>query len=432
MRDRDLLESKHLLWELVTHEPTVLQCFGIVEATCMAQGLLCRVGGAPCTDEFQRFVDRHYIPFCRQAIRACFTYGFVPWYVRKLESGDQIPQVLCNGTFHWRTEIPSRAGPALRQQRDCGPVAYRVQITAPIDLTDDDVEIFVHTPPSFDVSVNSMLYATPPSPLSHVLVDYKHLRQAQIRRSHADAWNTTAKLVCSFKPSVRVQEDPGASLMDFADDSYYQPGMHLGLPAAAPLGATNLWTRDTQIRRQFDGPGTHQPDVYTLPRDHDISQQPMLVPCEDLGFLLAKFQRDVSAVLGVPEEMVRSQARGQETVRKTLASGRIFSANMNDLCRSLQSLLEAVYARIYGSSDVEFVLLPMPRLEVETVADMKVLFDIGGLTPDMGLQLSRVLLGEDIHAAKRPRRGPQSCAVPPRASAGADAPPTKTGPAPAH
>jgi len=421
MRERDMLESKHLLWELVTHEPTVLQCFGIVEATCMAQGLFCRIDGAPCTDEFQRFVSRHYIPFCRQAIRACFTYGFVPWHVRRLESGDEVPEVLCNGTFNWRTEVPSRSGPPLRQQRDCGLVAYRVQITAPLDIHDDDVEIFVHTVPSLDVSVNSMLYATPPSPLAHVLVDYKHMRQAQIRRSHADAWNTTAKLVCSFTPSVRVQEDPGASLMDFADDSYYQPGMHLGLPASAPLGATNLWTRDTQIRRQFEGPGTHQPDVFTLPRDHSVAQQSMLVPCEDLGFLLAKFQRDVSAVLGVPEEMVRSQARGQETVRKTLASGRIFSANMNDLCRSIQALLSAVYHRIYGADTAEFVLLPMPRLEVESVADMKVLFDIGGLTPDMGLQLSQILLGEDIDN-KRRRTG--------LAKAAPARPPTKTKPSP--
>ena len=427
MRERDLLESKHLLWELVTHEPTVLQCFGIVEATCMAQGLFCRIDDVPCSDAFQRFLDRHYVPFCRQAIRACFTYGFVPWHVRQLESGDRVPEVLCNGTFNWRTEIPSRTTPALRQQRDAGLVAYRVQITAALDIRDDDVDIYVHTVPALDVSVNSMLYATPPSPLSHILVDYKHLRQAQIRRSHADAWNTTARLVCSFKPSVRVQEDPGASLMDFADDSYYQPGMHLGLPAFAPLGATNLWTRDTQIRRQFEGQGPHQPDVYTLPRDHDVSQQAMLVPCEDLGFLLAKFQRDVSAVLGVPEEMVRSQARGQETVRKTLASGRIFSANMNDLCRTLQDLLARVYERIYGADAATFVLLPMPRLEVETVADMKVLHDIGGLTPDMGLQLSQILLGEDVDNKRRRtamQRGSAAKPVPAPS-------PTKTPPTPA-
>ena len=346
MRTRDIAESKHLLWELVTHEPTVLQCFGVVEATCMAQGLFCKIDGERCGDEFQRFLDKYYVPFCRQAVRAFFTYGFVPWVVRRLDDGDDIPEVLCNGTFHWYTEIPSRDARAVRQQINPGLVAYRVQITAALEVKDDDVKIFVHTPPALDVSVNSMLYATVPSPLSHVLTDYKNLRQAQIRRSHADAWNTTAKLICSFKPTIRVQEDPGASLMDFADDSYYQPGMHLGLPAFAPLNATNLWTRDAQIKKQFEQGSagtTHQPDVFTLPRDHDVAQQPMLAPCEDLDFLMNKFQHDVCSIMGVPEEMVHSQARGgQETVRKTMASGRIFSSNMVEVCRQLQELLRQV------------------------------------------------------------------------------------------
>jgi len=279
-------------------------------------------------------------------VRAFFTYGFVPWVVRRLDEGDEVPEVLCNGTFHWYTEIPSRDPQSVRQQKNAGHVAYRVQITSPLEYKDKDVAIFVHTAPALDVSVNSMLYATVPSPLSHVLTDYKNLRQAQIRRSHADAWNTTAKLICSFKPTIRVQEDPGASLMDFADDSYYQPGMHMGIPAFAPLNATNLWSRDAQIKKQFDQGAagtTHQPDVYTLPRDHDVAQQPMLTPCEDLDFLMSKFQRDVCAVTGVPEEMVRSQAHGaQETVRKTMASGRIFSSNMVEVCRQLQELLRQV------------------------------------------------------------------------------------------
>ena len=404
MRSRDISESKHLLWELVTHEPTVLQCFNIVESTCLAQGLFCKIGGERCGEGFQKFLDRHYVPFCRQAVRAMFTYGFVPWTVRRLESGDRIPEILCNGTFHWFTEVPPRDAGAVHQQRLRGNVSYRVQITAPLDVKDGEVEIYPHTPPSLDVSVNSMLYATVPSPLAHVLIDYKNLRQAQIRRSHADAWNTTAKLICSFKPTVRVQEDPSAALMDFADDSYFQPGMHLGLPAFAPVGATNLWSRDRQIRQQFEAAGTtHQPDVFTLPRDHDVAQQPMLTPCEDLEFLLAKFQRDVAAVMGIPEEMIRAQSHGgQETARKTMATGRIFSANMTEVCRHLQCLLVAAYERIYGEgAGVEFVLLPMPRLEVESVEDMKVLFEIGAITPDMSLQLSQIMLGEDMENKRR-------------------------------
>jgi hypothetical protein len=134
--------------------------------------------------------------------------------------------------------------------------------------------------------------------------------------------------------------------MDFADDSYYQPGMHLGLPSFAPLNATNLWSRDSHIKKQFsDVASTHQPDVYTLPRDHTVMQQPMLTPCEDMGFLLGKFQRDICAVMGVPEDMVRSKVAGggsQENTRKTMATGRVFSSNMAEVCRQLQELLRRV------------------------------------------------------------------------------------------
>ena len=43
----------------------------------------------------------------------------------------------------------------------------------------------------------------------------------------------------------------------------------------------------------------------------------------------------------------------------------------------------------------------MPRLEVESVADMKILFEIGALTPDMSLQLSHIMMGEDIENKRR-------------------------------
>ncbi len=406
MRQMDIAESKLLLWELVTHEPTVLQCFNVIEATCMAQGLYCKIDGEACSDKFRKFLDRHYVPFCKQALRAFFTYGFVPWVVRELDDGEEIPEVLPNGTFHWYTEIPSKSAQAVVQQDNPGLVTYRVKVTAPLDVKDEDVNVFVFVPPALDVSVYSMLYATVPSPMSHILIDYKNMRQAQIRRSHADAWNTTAKLICKFKPTVRVQEDPTSSLMDFADDSYLTSGMYGGMPLVAQLAATNLWTRDAQIRKQFDtAPGTHRPDVFTLPRDHEVHQQPMLEPCEDLDFLLRKFQRDVCAVMGVPDDIMGIQQKGGiESARKTMATGKVFTTNMQDLCRHLSLLLWTVYKKIYKKDNVEFHMIPMPKLELESIADLKVLSEIGAVNPDMALQISQIVLGEDVESRRKRMR----------------------------
>jgi len=87
------------------------------------------------------------------------------------------------------------------------------------------------------------------------------------------------------------------------------------------------------------------PDVYALPRDHAVATQHMLTPCEDLEFLLEKYRRDVSGIMGVPYEMISGRgAGGHETVKKTMASGRLFSCAMHEICRHLQNLLKQVCA----------------------------------------------------------------------------------------
>lgn len=394
-----IAESRQLLWELVTLEPTVLQCFNIVESTCLSQGIFCKIDGELCSKEFQEFINENYIPFIRTTITAMFTYGFVPFYLKKHPtSKNVIPEIIPHGTFHWVTEVRGNNNKdIIPQQIDDSLLQYRIQLTAPLTIKDSDVYIIPYLSPTLDVSVNSVLYASVVSPLSHILIDYKHLRQAQIRRSHADAWNTTAKMICTFKPAQRVQEDPSASLMDFADDTYLQTAAQIGVPFMPHLSATNYKSRDAQIKQQFEQPSQHVPDVYTLPRDHSIDQQSMLTPCEDMDFLLSKFQRDITSIMGIPYDMIQaSTSSSRETVKKTMASGKLFSASMNRICKFLSTVLKKIYSIIYKKDNVEFILIPLPRLEVECVQDLKILHEIGAITPDTSLQLSSILIGEEI------------------------------------
>ena len=104
-RIQDIAESQWLLLELVTTEPTLLQCFKVIEATCLSQGVFCQVNGDETTEQFQRFLDDYYLPFCKTAIVAMYTYGFVPWRLRRIGRGDHVPEVLPPGTFTWYTEV---------------------------------------------------------------------------------------------------------------------------------------------------------------------------------------------------------------------------------------------------------------------------------------------------------------------------------------
>ena len=437
-RARDIQESQHLLLELVTTEPTILQCFKIIESTCLSQGVFCRLQGVEVSKPFQRFLDDHYLPFCKAAIRAMFAYGFVPWRRRRLGKGDEIPEVLPPGTFSWHTEVgpdeqdrapgryhgqnrprrrrrtssggePSRAQLYVPEDDDSRLVVYRITPSAG-GVREEDVQVYITTPPALDVSTNSSLYATVPSPLSYLLSDYKNLREAQKRRSHADAWNTTARIVSTFKPNLRNEDNPSQYLMDFVHEDHFS-GPAIGESLFPSLQAHNVWQREHIMRRQImDTPSNHHPEVYALPRDHDVVAQPHLDPCEDLNFLLDKYRRDVSALTGVPHEMIIGRDNGNhETVRKTIASGRIFSTNMHEICRHVQGLLRTAYCEIYSArpEDVEFLLVPMPRLEIETIQDFKVLHEIGALTPDMTVKLSRILLGEEPDAKRSKNSEPQ-------------------------
>jgi hypothetical protein len=419
-RLQDIAESQVLLLELVTSEPTILQCFKVIEATCLSQGVFCRVGGTAVTDKFQRFLDDHYLPFCKAAIVAMYTYGFVPWRLRKVGKGDLAPEVMPPGTFPWNTEIGPEEQEVANHGRYSAPtrkrhrqddddrsrlVVYRVKPNAG-GVREEDVSVYISSPPALDVSTGSMLYATVPSPLASLLTDYKNLREAQKRRSHADAWNTTARIISTFRPTMRVEDNPSQYLMDFVHQDYYAPPA-IGQSLFPPFQAHNVWQREHVMRRQFiETPSNHHPEVYALPRDHDVVQQHSLAPCEDLPFLLDKYRHDVSSLTGVPYEMIAGHGSGaHETVRKTMASGRIFSTNMHEVCRHLQTLLRRVYCAVYHTppADVEFTLVPMPRLEIESIQDIKVLHEIGALSPDMVLKLSRILLGEEHKSSQKSR-----------------------------
>jgi hypothetical protein len=308
-RLRDIQESQTLLLELVTSEPTILQCFKIIESTCLSQGIFCRLEGEEVSPKFQRFLEDHYLPFCRNAVRAMFTYGFVPWRTRRLARGDEIPEVLPPGTFSWRTEVgPDEQGrstgmyahaPPKRKRRPRGEpknthlglpedddsrlVVYRISPTAG-GVREEDVSIYITSPPALDVSTNSSLYATVPSPLAYILTDYKNLREAQKRRSHADAWNTTARIVSTFKPNLRQvrqggggllgvglaltrlawQEDnPSQYLMDFVHEDHFAPPA-IGNSLFPDLQAHNVWQREHVMRRQV---GLASPRLQRVPCD---------------------------------------------------------------------------------------------------------------------------------------------------------------------
>ena len=97
MRFEDINDSYYLLMELGCKEPVIQQCFATLQNICLAHGVRVKGGKA----DFQQFVDRHWLPFLTHSLRAMYMYGFIPYQIRKTDSGDKIPEVLPPGSFRW-------------------------------------------------------------------------------------------------------------------------------------------------------------------------------------------------------------------------------------------------------------------------------------------------------------------------------------------
>lgn len=456
LRMLDIEESRNLLLELALYEPNICHCFGILVNACLTEDIDITVKGRNITDEFHKYVNTHYQSFCADAIRCIFIYGFVPWYPRKLVSGDIVPMILPHGTFTWHVEgidrdldrrhrLQEAAYDSVsssgnkkdekeddkkdkkddkkdkkeetkkdsknigdqrtrwehlkvpRNDNESKLVQNRVRITG-VDIDPTDVFLYDVYTPCMNIVGNSNIYATVSSPLAHLVSDYKNIRDAQMRRSYADAWNTTARIFTSCIPPAVVSNEPTHSYL------YYETGSDR---SRLNQGRHYMESRHKELENQIAQPSNHVPSLYNLPVHHRIEQLSALSPCEDVNLLLEKFRRDVASLLGIPFDLAYGHNTGQQTAGSTEIHSRTFSNTVLRICHILQELIKDIYCKIYEceKGNVEVVLNPMPRLDIHSMADLKILFEIGAITPDITAQLSEILLlGERTNVTGKKRK----------------------------
>jgi hypothetical protein len=368
-RAKDMAESHHLLLELLSSEPFMQECLQMIENICLSRELEFTMhgGGAP-SSEFKSFVNKHYPRFLKNAIRQAHGLGFVVWCVRKLPSGDKVPEVLPLGTFTWTVEMDPTNQSTLR---------YKIQLV----VKDVPFHVTEWIQPNFNVNEGSILHATVQTPLSHLIEEYRILRETMRRYHHADAWNTTARIVVSSDPKLFNHEASQKEVFDTLD--FLKGAME-----------TRKKQSLTAVEEVFANQraSNHNEMVYELPPHHHVEQMPVLKPVVDMDFMTNKFRHSVCSLLGIPPEMITADRESQKQSRGGKATSRIFQNKMSRMCMFLSDLLQEVHGFIYKEK-VEFYLVALPRLEIQGMEDLKILHEIGVLQPDHAIQLSEVLLG---------------------------------------
>jgi hypothetical protein len=141
-------------------------------------------------------------------VRSMFTCGFVPWRLRKLDSGAWVPETIPLGTFVWAPErnvqktsqsqnkmsFVENTTKRLRKRArfSTEALSYRIRFIEGLGIMEDDVEIYPYIKP-MGLHTTSLQ-----SPISGIVGQYKLISRCLARTEYADEWNTQAKMVCSY------------------------------------------------------------------------------------------------------------------------------------------------------------------------------------------------------------------------------------------
>ena len=375
---RDVSESYYLLLELLTSEPFVQECLQLIENMCLSRELNFTINGKPPTPEFGAFINRNYYQFLKNAIRQAHGLGFVVWCVRKLPSGDKVPEVLPLGTFTWTVEPDDSGRKSLR---------YKVQM----NIKEVPFVITEWIQPGFKVNENSILHATVQTPLAHLIEEYRILRETIKRYHNADAWNTSARVIVSSEPKQFNHEASQKEVFETLDFL---------------KGAIETRKQQTMsaVEQTFhNNPSNHREFVYELPPHHHIEPTPVLKPVVDIEYITHKFRHSVCGLLGIPMEMVAADKNQHNESRGNRATSRMFQSKMARMCMFLSELLQETHSHIY-KEEAQYNLIALPRMEIQSIEDLKILFEIGVLQPDHAVKLSEVLLGATGTTQKKRKR----------------------------
>lgn len=426
LRKYDEDESYWALLELAMYEPTIQFCFSTIQSMTLCRDIKCRIKGRECTKDFQDFLNKHYFSFLLNAIRCMFTCGFVPVYFRKLKTGDVVPDCLPLGTFRWKIvpnklrkdkkgEANDNTGINMEdtsdqqdQEKEYIPkfvpnndedsklLRYEIDIISG-NLARKNVYIYEYTQPNFNVASSSVFYSMVSSPLCGILYDYKNLREAKARRAYADQWNCKAHLLFTTHETKVPTDEP--------KENYLLS--HMTLPSVRlehEMFVRQLMGKEAseqnkismEIENEFldDQTSMHVPSVHVIPKNFDGQVMNSLTPVENIEELYNHYIRSVLNVFKIPQRIVDG---GMETNKEISLNARIFQGEIQTLCRHLNNLCESVYNIIYGGDkdDIQFLIAPNPKLSIESIEDLKALFEIGSISPQMAKKFREVFIQAD-------------------------------------
>jgi hypothetical protein len=372
------------LADMVHDEATVRHAIRLLQYHCLARGLELRFAhNVPPTPSFARHINHYYVRFCQDAIEAFLQVGFAPYWLRRMENGALIPEILPLGTYGWHvarnTELQPRASgwfttvPTTRKSAGAA-VGGTPDAAATADQAKEKRGGGAHGD-LLRYEVNSMycnervrVYAfDKPSPmyacgsrLTTVLPAYHFLLQKRECSLRADMFNCAPGLVFKQQEKTRLNEylngGTGVLTMGSAEASNKLTGEQEAMGGREATIHNNL----AEARDRSNLPTKSVAVV--APMNHDVQSMDRVLSPQDMIREELAFARTVAFALGLPAGMLLQgssaiASSGGSSASSGNSSSWADCAESNnrqllDTCRNINRHLELllcdVYAAIYG------------------------------------------------------------------------------------
>jgi len=389
-RDGGNVSMHKALLDMVTTDPDVVSCIERVGNSILLNDIILSENGSPITAKLSEILNPVYKRFFRDALAMSYICGFVAYYIVK-KNGIKIPKCVPLGMFTWSVK------PCSNKEGKGSLLRYDVRMSQGKDVT---VHIYeVRSPVLHETSS----YEDVCTPLLGVLNQYMHWKDSEVQCSVSNQWNTSKHLAITERLDLKDQTTSGIQLLD-EQRRYNLTGQHNNVIHNNLLrltgGGVTTSVHDafhSHIHNQFSDTrmcevGSKRAVVHIMPPNTEVQELGTM----DIGTSVrdnkTSFQSAVYIFFGMPNINNTNTAAAATSAIEGLHREQY--AYIMTTKRHMETLGAEAYARSFGVDidNVACTLKAMPRFEVTSVADIKILWEIGMLVPGDMKRLRTMIL----------------------------------------
>jgi hypothetical protein len=369
LNNSSLSELIRNLGTLLHDEPVVQMALRILTSHCLGGGgVQLKYGNLNPSPNFQRYLNKYFHPFCKDAIVSYLAVGFVPYRIRKNEKGAKVPEVLPLGTYTWYVARSSQTtigtpwndigkpppSENVESESSDKPLLKYVVHSA---YCKEDIQVYPF--------VNPQILFSCTSPLSSLIQPYMilcHKRDCTIR---ADGFNSQPSLVLEHQDKLLINDvsNSGMAIQNTKD-----------MDNKSNFDYRTMGDRQNMIHTLIEESKcvSHLPRdsvSFVAPKNHSVHGLDKVLTPQDLLKDELQFNRLVGMACGIPISLLMQgcQSLGvgsgggskEGWAENTEASNRVLLDTCKNINCHLEQLLQQIHGSIYGEDLMPTFCIPV-------------------------------------------------------------------------